>query len=190
MAKGTWLCSKAVAKVMIEQGSGGKIVNISSILGKVQSALAIGAGGGCTTFRFVHKLPHHLVPVSGSIFPHAFKLRRDGQVSVPRSRQDTSLGSRRRGSAPSSTAWWTSSRSSHHSARSPTGSSQRSPGETWARLLKYHLAWPRRSTWTCSQRVQSGQGGSPRQCAAPGSRPQSAGEEWLGISSGRPFLSR
>lgn len=59
MAKGTWLCSKAVAKVMIEQGSGGKIVNISSILGKVQSALAIGAGGGSTTFRFVHKLPSH-----------------------------------------------------------------------------------------------------------------------------------
>jgi 3-oxoacyl-[acyl-carrier protein] reductase len=34
MAKGTFLCSKAVAKVMIQQGSGGKIVNMASILGK------------------------------------------------------------------------------------------------------------------------------------------------------------
>ena len=33
IGKGTFLCSKAVAKVMLQQGSGGKIVNISSITG-------------------------------------------------------------------------------------------------------------------------------------------------------------
>jgi NAD(P)-dependent dehydrogenase (short-subunit alcohol dehydrogenase family) len=42
MAKGPWLCSKAVAKVMIEQGWGGKIVTIASILGKTYSAFAGG----------------------------------------------------------------------------------------------------------------------------------------------------
>lgn len=35
MAKGTFLCCKAVAKVMIQQGEGGRIVNISSIEGKI-----------------------------------------------------------------------------------------------------------------------------------------------------------
>jgi len=38
-AKGVFLCSKAVAKVMIEQGRGGKIVNIASMAGKRGSTL-------------------------------------------------------------------------------------------------------------------------------------------------------
>ncbi len=37
MAKGTFLCCKAAAKVMIQQGEGGRIVNISSIAGKIGS---------------------------------------------------------------------------------------------------------------------------------------------------------
>ena len=42
---GTYLCSKAVAKAMIEQGQGGRIINISSIAGKTQppNAAAYGA---------------------------------------------------------------------------------------------------------------------------------------------------
>ena len=32
--KGTFLCSKAVSKVLINQGNGGKIINISSVAGK------------------------------------------------------------------------------------------------------------------------------------------------------------
>ncbi len=40
MAKGTFLCCKAVAKVMIEQGNGGRIVNVSSIAGKAGLPLA------------------------------------------------------------------------------------------------------------------------------------------------------
>ena len=39
-AKGTYLCSKAVARVMLQQGSGGKIVNISSLAGKAGPILA------------------------------------------------------------------------------------------------------------------------------------------------------
>ena len=34
MTRGTFLCSRAAARIMIEQGSGGRIINISSILGK------------------------------------------------------------------------------------------------------------------------------------------------------------
>jgi NAD(P)-dependent dehydrogenase (short-subunit alcohol dehydrogenase family) len=40
MAKGAWLCSKEAARIMIEQGTGGRIINISSILGKTQSVFA------------------------------------------------------------------------------------------------------------------------------------------------------
>ena len=47
MTKGVWLCSKAVAKVMIKQGWGGKIVNMASILGKTYSIFA----GGYTTAK-------------------------------------------------------------------------------------------------------------------------------------------
>ena len=32
--KGTFLCTKAVSKVLINQGNGGKIINISSVAGK------------------------------------------------------------------------------------------------------------------------------------------------------------
>jgi len=39
-AKGAWLCSKEAAKIMIKQGTGGKIINIASILGKTQSIFA------------------------------------------------------------------------------------------------------------------------------------------------------
>jgi len=35
MARGAFLCSKAVARVQIDQGDGGSIVNISSIMGKI-----------------------------------------------------------------------------------------------------------------------------------------------------------
>ena len=47
MTKGVWLCSKAVANVMIKQGWGGKIVNMASILGKTYSIFA----GGYTTAK-------------------------------------------------------------------------------------------------------------------------------------------
>lgn len=37
MLKGTFLCSREAARIMIDQGQGGRIVNISSILGKAGS---------------------------------------------------------------------------------------------------------------------------------------------------------
>jgi NAD(P)-dependent dehydrogenase (short-subunit alcohol dehydrogenase family) len=37
MLKGTFLCSREAARIMIDQGQGGRIVNISSILGKTGS---------------------------------------------------------------------------------------------------------------------------------------------------------
>lgn len=40
-ARGTYLCSKAVAKVLIDQGDGGKIVNVASDAGKVGSPNAL-----------------------------------------------------------------------------------------------------------------------------------------------------
>nr|HID59163.1 SDR family oxidoreductase [Desulfobacterales bacterium] len=35
MVKGTFLCSRAAARIMLDQGTGGRIINISSILGKM-----------------------------------------------------------------------------------------------------------------------------------------------------------
>ena len=40
-ARGTFLCSKAVGKVLIEQGEGGKIVNVASDAGKTGAANAL-----------------------------------------------------------------------------------------------------------------------------------------------------
>jgi len=40
-ARGTYLCSRAVARVLIEQGDGGKIVNVASDAGKIGSANAL-----------------------------------------------------------------------------------------------------------------------------------------------------
>ncbi|KJS15511.1 MAG: hypothetical protein VR69_13180 [Peptococcaceae bacterium BRH_c4b] len=40
MAKGAWLCSKEAAKIMIKQGTRGRIINIASVAGKVQLAFA------------------------------------------------------------------------------------------------------------------------------------------------------
>ncbi|MFC1856604.1 SDR family NAD(P)-dependent oxidoreductase [Thermodesulfobacteriota bacterium] len=37
IVKGSFLCSRAAARIMIDQGEGGRIINISSILGKVGS---------------------------------------------------------------------------------------------------------------------------------------------------------
>lgn len=41
--KAMWLCSRAVARQMIQQGRGGRIINASSRAGKVASVLPIGA---------------------------------------------------------------------------------------------------------------------------------------------------
>ena len=40
-ARGTYLCSRAVAKVLIDQGEGGKIVTVASAAGKVAGATAL-----------------------------------------------------------------------------------------------------------------------------------------------------
>ena len=45
--RGTFLCSKAVARVLIEQGEGGKIVNVSSGAGKRGGASALAYNAAC-----------------------------------------------------------------------------------------------------------------------------------------------
>ena len=45
--RGTFLCSKAVARVLIEQGDGGKIVNVSSGAGKRGGANALAYNAAC-----------------------------------------------------------------------------------------------------------------------------------------------
>ena len=45
--RGTFLCSKAVVKVMIDQGEGGKIVNVSSGAGKSGGAKALAYNAAC-----------------------------------------------------------------------------------------------------------------------------------------------
>ena len=46
-ATGTFLCTKAVAKVLIEQGQGGKIVNVSSVGGKSGFAETLAYNAAC-----------------------------------------------------------------------------------------------------------------------------------------------
>jgi len=60
---GTYLCSKAVAQVMLAQGEGGKIVNVSSGAGKQGSANALAYCAGCfAQVGMTQTLAHELGP--------------------------------------------------------------------------------------------------------------------------------
>ena len=60
---GTFLCSKAVAIVMIRQGEGGKIINISSVFGKTGPAnTAAYAAGNFAVHGFTQSLARELSP--------------------------------------------------------------------------------------------------------------------------------
>ncbi len=61
--KGTFLCSRAVARVMIAQGQGGKIINISSLAGKQGIArYAAYCASKFAVLGFTQSLAHELGP--------------------------------------------------------------------------------------------------------------------------------
>ena len=93
-AKGTFLCSRAVARHMIERGGGGKIINMSSTSGK--KGIARYAAYCASKFAVIgftqalaHELAGHRINVN-AICPAAIHTERTGYIVAALSSEDIS----------------------------------------------------------------------------------------------------
>ena len=91
-AKGTFLCAQAVARHMIERGGGGKIVNISSIAGR----LGMPRFAAYCTSKFVvigftqslaHEVAEHKINVN-AVCPGTTLTERTGYIAAAPNEQD------------------------------------------------------------------------------------------------------
>ena len=84
--KGVFLCCQAVARYLIEQGTGGKIINISSITGKRGSAhYAAYCASKFAVIGFTQSLAHELAPYKvnvNAICPSLVNTERVGHLAV------------------------------------------------------------------------------------------------------------
>lgn len=84
--KGVFLCCQAVARHLIEQGTGGKIINISSITGKRGSArYAAYCASKFAVIGFTQSLAHELAPYNvnvNAICPSLVNTERVGHLAV------------------------------------------------------------------------------------------------------------
>ena len=83
---GSFFCAQAVSRVLVEQGEGGSIVNVSSIAGKRPRAASAAYAAGNAA----------LDALTASLVSRPRRPRRDGQLRVPGPRRDLALGLRHR----------------------------------------------------------------------------------------------
>ena len=130
---GSFFCAQAVSRVLVEQGEGGSIVNVSSIAGKRPRAASAAYAAGNAALDA-------LTAIAGR---RSRRPRRDGQLRVPRPGRDLALGLRHRDRGLGEAHQRQRSRSSGP----PTATKSADSSRTCA-LKTPHTSTVSASTWT------------------------------------------